>query len=259
MEQFLRESWRDGKAALGIWCSVSDTLIAEVLASVKPDYVCVDMQHGQTHAGNLVSMMQAVKAGGSVPIARVAESNPALIMKALDAGARGVIVPLVESREQARRAVEACRFPPRGTRSFGPYRASITAESSDPYELEQVACIVMIETQRGIANLEEIVTTEGVTAAYVGPSDLSLALGLPPGSVDAPEFVSVLEDIRAACEAHGVIPGLHCYEGRTALRAVEQGFKMVTVAVELRLLRAALALELDLVRSAYAPAAITEA
>lgn len=252
MEEFLREPWRDQQPALGIWCSVGDTLIAEALASVKPDYVCVDMQHGGAHAGNLVAMLQAVAAGGSVPLVRVAESNPALIMKALDAGARGVVVPLVESREQAARAVEACRFPPNGTRSFGPYRASISADSSDPRQLEQVACIVMIETAAGIANLEEIVATEGVTAAYVGPSDLSLALGLPPGSVDAPEFVSVLEEIRAACAAQGVVAGLHCYEGKTACRAVEQGFRMVTVAVELRTLRAALALELGQARAAMA-------
>jgi 4-hydroxy-2-oxoheptanedioate aldolase len=253
VEYFLREPWRNGQAALGFWCSVGDSLIAEALASVRPDYVCVDMQHGGAHAGNLVAMLQAVVAGGSVPVVRVAEGNPALIMKALDAGARGVIVPLVESREQAAQAVDACRFPPFGTRSFGPYRASIAAGSSDPRELEQVACIVMIETAAGIANLEEIVSTEGVTAAYVGPSDLSLALGLPPGSVDAPEFISVLERIRVACTAHGVVPGLHCYEGKTALRAVEQGFQMVTVAVELRLLRAALALELGLVRSPALP------
>jgi len=148
--------------------------------------------------------------------------------------------------------VEVCRFPPYGSRSFGPYRAAMAAGSADPRQLEQVACIVMIETAAGIANLEEIVSTEGVTAAYVGPSDLSLALGLPPGSVDAPEFVAVLEEIRAACAAHGIVSGLHCYEGTSARRAVEQGFGMVTVAVELRLLRAALALELA---GARAPAA----
>lgn len=249
MEQFLRERWRNQEPALGFWCSVGDTLIAEALASAKPDYVCVDMQHGGAHAGNLVAMLQAVDAGGSVPLVRVAESNPALIMKALDAGARGVIVPLVESGEQAARAVDACRFPPNGTRSFGPYRASISASSSDPRQLEQVACIVMIETAAGIANLEDIVSTEGVAAVYVGPSDLSLALGLPPGSVDAPRFVSVLDEIRVACAAHGVVLGLHCYDGKSASRAVEQGFGMVTVAVELRTLRAALAKELGEARA----------
>ncbi|MHB1973545.1 MAG: HpcH/HpaI aldolase family protein [Acidimicrobiales bacterium] len=259
MEHFLRESWRSGQPALGLWCTVGNTLVAEALASVEPDYVCVDMQHGSSYEGNLVGMLQAVEAGGSSPVVRVPENNPASIMKALDAGARGVIVPLVESGEQAARAVEACRFPPYGSRSFGPFRASIHARTSDPRELEKVACVVMVETRAGIDHLDEIVETDGLTAVYVGPSDLSIALGLAPGSVEDPGFVAVLEEIRAACAAHDVVPGLHCYDGRTARRAVEQGFGMVTVAVELRALRAALGVELAEARSAVLPAAATSA
>jgi len=166
-------------------------------------------------------------------------------MNALDAGAHGVVVPLVESAEEAARAVSACRFPPAGRRSFGPFRASIEARSSDPSELEKVACIVMIETRAGTEQLSEIIETDGVTAVYLGPSDLSLALGLPPGSIEAPEFVSVVEQIRAVCAANGVVAGMHCYDGESARTAVEQGFGMVTVAVDLRLFRKALAVELD--------------
>jgi 4-hydroxy-2-oxoheptanedioate aldolase len=250
VEHFLREPWRAGQPALGLWSSVGDSLVAEALAAAGPDYVCVDMQHGKPHEGNLVPMLQAVAAGGSVPIVRVPEANQASIMKALDAGARGVIVPLVESGEQAALAVEACRFPPSGRRSFGPFRASIHAETSDPRQLEKVACIAMIETRAGIDNLADIVSTEGLTAVYVGPSDLSLALGLDPGSVDAPEFVTVLEAIKSACIGAGVVAGMHCYDGAMARRYVEQGFGMVTVAVELRTLRAAVAVELAAARAA---------
>ena len=101
MEHFLRESWRKGQPAFGLWNTIGNTLVAEVIAATKPDYVCVDMQHGGTHDGILVGMLQAVVVGGSAPLVRVPECNPALIMKALDAGARGVVVPLVESGEQA--------------------------------------------------------------------------------------------------------------------------------------------------------------
>lgn len=250
MEQFLKEPWRAGKPALGLWSSIADTLVAEALGAAGPDYVCVDLQHGGSHEGNLIAMLQAVVAGGSVPIVRVAEGNPASIMRALDAGARGVVVPLVESADQAARAVEACRFPPFGKRSFGPYRVSINAGTLDPRELEKVACIVMIETRAGIDHLEEIVATDGVTAAYVGPSDLSLALGLDPGSIEAPEYVAVLEEIRQACAERGIVAGVHCLDGTSARRYVEQGFGMVTVAVELRLLRAAIGVELGRARSA---------
>ena len=258
MEEFLREGWRQGRAAIGVWNGIGDTLVAEGIASLRPDYVCVDMQHGTASEGQLVPLLQAVAVGGATPIVRVPEGNPAIIMKALDSGAMGVVVPLVESAQQAKTAVDACRFPPAGRRSFGPFRASISAGSNDPKELEKVACIAMIETRAGIDHLAEIVATEGLTAVYLGPSDLSLGLGLPPGSVEAPEFLATIEMIRSACASHGVVAGLHCYDGASARRAIEQGFGMVTVAVDLRLLRQALAIEIATARGAEpAPAQAT--
>jgi 4-hydroxy-2-oxoheptanedioate aldolase len=252
MDNFLRQSWKAARPSMGIWSAIGNPLLAEAIASVGPDYVCVDMQHGESHDGNLIEMFQAIAIGGSVPIARVPSNDPASIMRVLDSGAQGVVVPLVESAEQAARAVDACRFPPKGTRSYGPFRASIRARTSDTAELEKVACIVMIETRAGIDNLEEIVATEGVTAAYVGPSDLSLALGLSPGSTEAPEFVSTLAEIRAACVRHDIVPGLHCYDGKMARRAAEQGFGMITVAVDLRSIRAWIASELEQSRAGSA-------
>ena len=248
MEQFLRETWREGRPAIGVWNSVGDSLFAEAIASLHPDYVCVDMQHGEPSVAGLVPMLQGIVAGGSAPIVRVPDSTPAVIMKALDAGALGVVVPLVESADEAAKAVAACRFPPRGNRSFGPFRASIQAATTDPSELEKVACIVMVETKVGIEHIQEIAATDGLTAIYLGPSDLSLALGLPPASIDAPEFVATVHRIRETCASYGVIAGMHCYDGESARRAIEQGFGMVTVAVDLRLFRQALNAELETAR-----------
>jgi 4-hydroxy-2-oxoheptanedioate aldolase len=250
MELFLREPGRVGVPALGVWATFGNPLAAEVLALAGPDYVCIDMQHGDAHEGNLVALVQAVCSGGSVPIVRVPENNPAAIMKALDVGARGVIVPLVESGEEAARAVAACRYPPTGSRSYGPFRAALHARTIEPRELEKVACIVMIETRAGIDNLAEIVHTDGVTAVYVGPSDLSLGLGLPPASLDAPEFVEVLGQIRAECERAGIVAGIHCYEGTTARHFIDEGFQMVTVAADMRSLGRAVAHELAAARGA---------
>ncbi len=249
VEQFLREPWRKGKPALGVWSTVGNALVVEALAAAGPDYVCVDMQHGTATESQLVELTQAVAAGGSVPIVRVPYLYPASIMKALDAGARGVIVPLVESGEEAALAVSACRYPPAGTRSFGPFRASMQAGTDDVRELEKVAILVMIETRKGIDNLSQIVATEGLTGVYLGPSDLSLALGLPPGSIEAPEFRAVVDRVLAACREHDVIAGMHCYDGATARRAIEQGFDMVTVAVELRAMRQAVTGELRRARA----------
>ena len=250
-----RLSWDDAFAngpALGLWCSVGDPLLAEALGASGATYVCVDMQHGAAHDGNLVSMLQAVAVGGAIPIVRVVENDPGLIMKALDAGASGVVVPLVETAAEAARAVAACRFPPYGTRSYGPFRAAMHAGTSDPAELSRVACIAMVETRTGLDNLDEIAATDSLTGIYVGPSDLSLGLGLAPASYDAPEFIAALDAIQAACTRYKLVSGIHCYEGTTASRYIKDGFGMVTVAVEMRLLRAALATELGLARDAVA-------
>jgi 4-hydroxy-2-oxoheptanedioate aldolase len=250
VESFLAAAERAGRPALGLWCSTGDALVAEALAAAGADYVCLDMQHGATHDGNVVQLLQAVAAGGGAPVVRVPDSRPAAITRALDAGARGVIVPLVESAEQAAAAVAACRYPPRGERSYGPFRASLHAGTADPLELEKVACIAMIETRAGLDHLEDIAATDGLGGLYVGPADLSLGLGLAPASYEAPAFVEALAAIRSACARHGRVAGIHCYDGATAARYAEQGFGMITVAVELRLLRSAVAAELRAARSA---------
>jgi 4-hydroxy-2-oxoheptanedioate aldolase len=239
---FLSE--RAGKPALGVWANLADPLAVEAVASLGPDYVCIDMQHGETGAKDLVGLLQAVAAGGSVPIVRVPSNDAAMIGKALDAGALGVVVPMVNTAAEAALAAKACRYPPAGTRSFGPFRARISQRSSDPVQLGQVACIVMVETQGGLEHLDEIASTDGLACVYVGPSDLSLALGLPPGSVSHPRFVEAASKVLAACERHGVTPGIQCSDGAGAKAAIEQGFRMVTVASDLAALRSAVGHEL---------------
>ena len=193
-------------------------------------------------------MLQAVQAGGSTAVVRVPENSLALINKALDAGAAGVIVPLVDDAEQAQRAVQACRFPPRGRRSFGPFRAALSGKVEKLADLEDVACIVMIETASGLANVEEIAAVDGVSAVYVGPSDLSIALGLPPASLDDPAFVEALERIRQAAADAGVVAGMHTQDGSRAATFISQGFGMVTAGADLRSLQSAIAAHLDRAR-----------
>src|SRR5215213_5660503 len=144
----LKEIWSEGRAALGLWMTVPGSIGAELLAGAGVDYVCVDQQHGVIDYASMVPMFQAIGAAGAAPITRVVQNDPGLIMQSLDAGALGVIVPLVNDATEAARAVAACRYPPRGIRSYGPVRAAGVIGSRDPEVLaERVLCIVMVETR----------------------------------------------------------------------------------------------------------------
>ena len=241
----LTAAWARGDAVRGGWCFSPSPVVAEAMASVGFDYVCVDLQHGAIDYPDAVHMFQAIGGQGVAPVARVPSNDAAMIGKVLDAGALGVVVPLVDDAEQAAAAVAACRYPPRGHRSFGPVRASTVVGSRDVEDLDRVVVAVMVETRRGLENVEEIAATPGLDAIYCGPSDLSLALGLPPlFEHDAAEHVEAVGRIREACDAAGVVAGIHCADGAMAARRLAQGFRMTTVTTDLPLVRAGAAAEL---------------
>src|SRR5215210_1399192 len=156
----LKEAWNEGRTAFGLWSVIPSSFSAELVAAAGFDYVCVDQQHGIIDYDSMVPMFQAIRAEGPAPITRVLSNDPFLIMKALDAGAWGVIVPLVNDAEDAARAVAACRYPPRGMRSYGPVRAAGVIGSRDPDDLGgEVLCLVMVETRRALESVEEITNT----------------------------------------------------------------------------------------------------
>lgn len=248
-ENPLRAAWREGRTVRGAWCASPSSVVAETVASVGYDYVCVDLQHGAVDYSDAVPMMQAISGQGAAPIVRVPANDLATIGKALDAGALGVVVPLVSTAEEAARAVAACRYPPLGGRSFGPVRASTVVGSRDTADLDQVVVAVMVETQEGLDNVEQIAATPGLDAIYVGPADLALALGLPP-AYERPEdsHVQAIETIRRACDTAGIVPGIHCVGGEMAARRQQQGFRMTTLVNDLALVRSGAAEELQRVR-----------
>jgi 4-hydroxy-2-oxoheptanedioate aldolase len=223
---------------------------AEILSETGADYVCVDQQHGVIDYDSMVPMFQVIRAGGAAPITRVLSNDPFLIMKALDAGAWAVIVPLVGSAGDAARAVSACRYPPQGMRSFGPVLAAGVIGSRDPEELgREVLCLVMVETMEALERVDEIAATPGLDGVYVGPSDLALSLGLSPTlEVTEDEHVEAVERIREACHEHGIAAGIHAPSGEWARRHAEAGFDLVTVATDAPLLRAAALRELTAAR-----------
>jgi 4-hydroxy-2-oxoheptanedioate aldolase len=251
----LRATWEAGDAAFGLWAGIPTSLTAELAAAAGYDYVCVDLQHGLSDEATMISMFQATQAAGAAPLARLAWSEPWLIMRALDLGAVGVILPLIDSAEDARRGVEACRYPPQGRRSYGPVRAEMVVGSAAMEDLAAEAlCFAMIETRDGLDHLDEIAATPGLDGLYIGPSDLSIALGLPPRGVavdpgeDRKPLADAIERVRQACEANGLIAGMHCAAGVAAQHYAKAGFRLITVGVDTSLFKATIGRELSAAR-----------
>jgi 4-hydroxy-2-oxoheptanedioate aldolase len=255
--QTLRDRWAAGDVTLGAWLTVPSPVTAEATARVGFDYVCVDTQHGATDYQMAVYMIQAVILGGSRPIVRVPWNEPGVIGKMLDAGATGVVVPMVNTASQAEAVVRAGRYPPLGERSFGPVMVGMRSPDYAAEANNRVAVIPMIETVEALSNLDDILAVPGLDAIYVGPADLSLSLGLPPGNNDGrPDFDDALDRIVGACRKAAVVAGIHA-SGALAERRVGQGFTLVTVASDLLAMRTRLAGELAEARGAGSAGAST--
>lgn len=246
----LRAKWDAGEPTFGLWAGIPSSFTAELAAAAGYDYVCVDLQHGLSDERTMVSMLQATMAARSTALVRVAWNEPWLIMRALDLGAAGVIVPLVGSGADAATAVQACKYPPDGTRSYGPIRAELVVGSGSPAELAgAVLCFVMVETREGLEHLEEIALTPGLDGIYIGPSDLSIALGLTPATGGQP-LEDAIARVRAACDARGLIAGMHCASGAAARGRAAEGFELITVGVDASLFKSTISRELAEARTA---------
>ena len=241
----LRQRWELGEAVRGAWSVTASPLLVEAAAQGGVDYVCADLQHGVLSTSALLGAFQAARAGGASPMVRPPDRDPDRIGKILDMGAAGLIVPMVDSPEDAAAVMAATRYPPRGRRSFGPVRASMLTGARDPSLLEDVVIAVMVETRSGLGQVDAIAATPGIDAVYVGPVDLSLALDLPPAYAhEGGEHEKALSRILEACSNAGIVAGIHCADGEMAAARLSQGFRMVTVANDLQLVAAGVAREL---------------
>jgi 4-hydroxy-2-oxoheptanedioate aldolase len=249
----LRERWAAGQSTFGAWLSIPSPVTAEAAARQGFDYVCIDTQHGAVEYQDCIGMLQAIDLAGGTPIVRVPWNEPGIIGKMLDAGAEGVIVPMVNTVAEAEAVVSACRYAPEGSRSFGPTMVGMRHDNYHEWAASNIAVIPMIETVEALRNLDAILAVPGVDAIYVGPADLSLSLGLPPGNNDdRREFTEALLHVAKSCRNAGVVPGIHA-SGALAGRRTEQGFRMITVSNDVLAVRMAMKAELGVARSA-APA-----
>jgi 4-hydroxy-2-oxoheptanedioate aldolase len=238
MKNLSLAKWRAGEHSIGAWVNLPDLHIAENLARMDFDWMCFDLQHGLLSYSHLLALIPAISGTDTTPLVRVADSNPAGIGRALDAGAHGVIVPIVETAEQASAIVAACRYPPQGVRSCGPMRGLMT----DGFAYlatanSEVACIAMIETATGLDNVEAIAATEGLSALFVGPADLCFGLGIMPGEFTNPAFTDAIDRIVSAARNAGIAVGLFGYNPQTANAAKEQGFDFVSAGTDIAFLR----------------------
>ena len=239
-ENRLRTLWAQDQAAVNGWLAVPNGFSAEVMAHQGWDTLTIDLQHGVVDYPAMVGMLQAISTTPTVPIVRVPWLEPGIVMKALDAGAYGVIAPMVNTADDAAKLVAWTHYAPQGTRSFGPVRALLYGGADYPAHANKtVVAFAMIETAQALDNLDAILSVEGLDAIYIGPSDLSLALGCKPVFDDVePKVQQAIDHIVARATAHGVKAGIHNGRPDVALARIAKGFRFVTVSSDARILAA---------------------
>ncbi len=239
-ENRLRTLWREDKAVVNSWLAIGNSFSAETMAHQGWDSLTIDLQHGVIDYAQMVGMLQAISTTPTVPIVRVPWLEPGILMKALDAGAYAVICPMVNTREDAQNLVAWTNYAPKGTRSFGPIRAAMYGGADYPTQAnDTLVRFAMIETAQALDNLDSILSVEGLDAIYIGPSDLSLALGCRPVFDDVePPVAQAIDHILARAQAHGVKAGVHNGRSDVALARIAKGFRFVTVSSDARMLAA---------------------
>tara|TARA_E500000178_G_C16869929_1_gene683856 strand:- start:206 stop:994 length:789 start_codon:yes stop_codon:yes gene_type:complete len=233
----LKELFKTGKPIINSWLAVPSSFSTEVMANQGWDSLTIDMQHGLIDYPNAVTMLQSISSTETTPLARVNWNEPGQIMKILDAGCYGIICPMVSNRKEAESFVQACLYPPKGYRSFGPVRASIYG--GDDYAKQantEILKLAMIETKEALEKLDEILDTPNLDGIYIGPADLSLAVGEDPG-FDKKENTKAFKEIMRILESakkRNLLAGLHNGTPEYAKKMIDKGFNLVTVGSDSR-------------------------
>jgi 4-hydroxy-2-oxoheptanedioate aldolase len=223
-----------GNPAFGFSVGLGSALSAEALADSGVDFVMLDRQHGSWGDDATIAALVAMRAGKAVPMARVLQNDFGLIGRLLDEGMMGIIIPLVNTAEDAKKAADACHFPPKGQRSWGWGHARTYGSDYSDWIDEQVFVAVQIESAQAVENAEAILATPGVDGCWVGPSDLSLSLGFHPSKMDErEEHARALEKVLKACENTGKISGIAGRSIPDAVKRAEMGFQFITAGSDL--------------------------
>lgn len=254
----LKAMLKDGRPVLNAWLSIGSGYSAEGVAHQGFDSVTVDFQHGMIGFDTGLAMFQAISTTDAVPLARVPANDPAQIMRILDAGAYGVICPMISTEADARSFASSCRYADRGNRSFGPSRGLLYggvdyfARAND-----EILVIPMIETREAVDNIDAILDVEEVDMIYVGPNDLALACGEQPGqATDGPKTAKAIRHVLARTHAANKTAGIFCPDAEGAKARIEQGFDLVTPGNDFGALTRALRAAVATIRGDNAPVAV---
>lgn len=256
-ENTVRTIWKNGGFVVNGWLHVPSTWSAEVMANAGWDSLTVDMQHGMMGLETAIQMLQAISTTRTIPFVRVPWNEAGTIGRVLDAGAFGVICPMVDSRAQCEAFIGACRYHPQGYRSLGPTRAKVYAgEDYARYANDTIIALAMIETQAALDHLDAIASTPGLDGLYIGPGDLRLSL-LGAGGMDNEDapFLEAVDRIIAAAKKHNIIVGMHTVSPAYARKMIERGMQLVTIQSDTELLRRAAVTALADVRGQQSAAA----
>ncbi len=247
----LKKLIQEGKPVINGWLQIPHSYPAEVMAKQGYDSLTIDMQHGVVDYPNALQMLQAISTTDVVPMARVNWNEPGQIMKILDAGAYGIICPMVSNKKEAESFVQACLYPPKGYRSYGPIRGLLYGGADyGKHANDEILKFAMIETKEALSNLDEIMSTKGLDGIYIGPADLSLAIGEDP-SFDIPESSPVFKVILTILEhakKNKIIPAIHNMSPEYAEKMINLGFKLVTIGADQRYMAAGAKTAIDKVR-----------
>lgn len=226
---------KQGKPTLGTWLSISSCSSAEAMSYVGFDWLVIDMEHSAHSFEGAENMIRTIERTDVVPFVRVAWNDPVLMKLALDRGAMGIVVPWVNSKAEAEMAVRGCMFPPKGLRGVGGGRTTKYDMDEGKYMREandNILVIVQIETQAAIDNIEEILSVEGVGAAFIGPYDLTSSMGIP-GQFKNPRFEEAVQKVLAAGKSHNVPVGMYLGSPEIVAERIGQGFQLVAMTSEI--------------------------
>jgi 4-hydroxy-2-oxoheptanedioate aldolase len=232
MANQLKQLWASGKAAVNAWLAIPSGFSAEVIAKCGFDSVTVDIQHGVQDYHSMVQCFQAMQGQPVTPLVRVPWNEPGIIGKVLDGGAMGIVCPMVNNREACEALVQYAKYPPRGTRSNGAIRFGVYGEANSYQGTanDETLVLPMIETHEAIEKMDEILDVKGIAGIYVGPSDLAFSYGKTAKlDHEDPFFLEIYARLIEGCKKRGLYAGIHTGSGAYAARAIQMGFRLVTI------------------------------
>jgi len=231
----VKDLFKQGKPTLGTWLSLPTCLSAEAMGYVGFDWFVIDTEHGAHNIETVENLVRTVELSGAVPMARIGWNDLVYAKWMLDRGVMGLVIPLVNTKEEAEKAVRACKYPPEGLRGVAGGRITKFGHDGGQYMKtanDNTLVVVQIETAEAVKNVDEIFSVEGVDAGFVGPADLSISMGIF-GQLDHPRFKEAIEKVLAAGKKHGVAVGMHTQTPQDAAMRIGQGMQFVALSSEL--------------------------